>query len=107
MHPVAHTTSAPSAVVSEAGSVAHIQVLNGPGQGKELVLGKALTTLGKPGVQVAVITRRPHGYFVTHVEGARHPVVNGHSVGAHAYQLQDHDVVEIAGVKMEYFSGEA
>ena len=83
--------------------LARIQVLNGPSAGKELSLSKALTTLGKPGVQVAVLTRRPHGYFVTHVEGLRHPVVNGQSVGAQAHQLNDHDVIEIAGVKMEFF----
>ena len=45
--------------------------------GKELELTKPLTTLGKPGVQVAVITRRPQGYFITHVEGANRPAVNG------------------------------
>ena len=48
--------------------------------GKELLLTKALTTLGKPGVQVAVITRRPQGYFITHVEGANFPVVNGDNI---------------------------
>ena len=83
--------------------VGHIQVLNGPNSGRELALNKALTTLGKPGVQVAVITRRPQGYFITHVEGASHPVVNGQSVGAQAHELKDHDVIEIAGVKMEFF----
>ncbi|HSH74036.1 MAG TPA: FHA domain-containing protein [Methylophilaceae bacterium] len=80
-----------------------IQVLNGPSTGKELVLNKALTTLGKPGVQVAVITKRPQGYFITHVEGQNHPLVNGESVGAQAYSLQDHDVIELAGVKMEFY----
>ena len=79
-----------------------IQVLSGPGAGKELELKKALITLGRPGVQVAVITRRPQGYFITHVEGT-HPVVNGDSIGAQARQLKDHDVVELAGVKMEFF----
>ena len=79
-----------------------IQVLSGPGAGKELELTKALITLGRPGMQVAVITRRPHGYFITHVEG-KHPVVNGESIGAQAHKLQDHDVVELAGVKMEFF----
>ncbi len=80
-----------------------IQVLSGPGVGKELELKKALITLGRPGVQVAVITRRPQGYFITHVEGS-HPVVNGESIGGQARQLQDHDVVELAGVKMEFFT---
>jgi len=79
-----------------------IQVLSGPGAGKELELKKALITLGRPGVQVAVITRRPQGYFITHVEG-KHPVVNGDAIGAQAHALKDHDVVELAGVKMEFF----
>ncbi len=79
-----------------------IQVLSGPGAGKELELKKALITLGRPGVQVAVITRRPQGYFITHVEG-KHPVVNGESIGGQARPLKDHDVVELAGVKMEFF----
>lgn len=83
--------------------VGHIQVLSGGSAGREMVLSKALTTLGKPGVQVAVITKRPHGYFITHVEGATHPVVNGQSVGVQAHELQDHDVIELAGVKMEFF----
>lgn len=91
------------AAPSHEALLAHIQVLNGSSAGKELVLSKALTTLGKPGVQVAVIARRPNGYFVTHVEGGRHPVVNGNSIGAQAHQLVDHDVIEIAGVKMEFF----
>ncbi len=82
--------------------IGRIQVLNGPAAGKELELRKALVTLGKPGVQVAVITRRPQGYFITHVEGAP-PVVNGEPIGSHAHPLRDHDVVELAGVKMEFF----
>ena len=80
-----------------------VQLLTGPSAGKELELTKNLTTLGKPGVQVAVITRRPHGYFITHVEGANFPIVNGKTLGVQAHQLNDHDVVELAGVKMEFF----
>src|SRR5262249_43503075 len=60
----------------QAEKMAAIQILTGPSAGKELELTKNLTTLGKPGVQVAVITKRPHGYFITHVEGATFPVVN-------------------------------
>ena len=80
-----------------------IQILSGGNAGKELELAKPLTTLGKPGVQVAVLTRRPQGYFLTHVEGAKQPTVNGQSIGAAPHMLKDHDVIEIAGVKMEYF----
>ncbi len=80
-----------------------LQLLSGANAGKELELTKPLTTLGKPGVQVAVITRRPQGYFITHVEGASFPVVNGKALDAQAHALQDHDVIELAGVKMEFF----
>lgn len=80
-----------------------IQVLSGGNAGKELELTKTLTTLGKPGVQVAVIARRPHGYFITHVEGAHFPVVNGVTLDNQAHALNDHDIIELAGIKMEFF----
>ena len=80
-----------------------IQLLSGGNAGKELELTKPLTTLGKPGVQVAVLTRRPQGYFITHVEGANRPTVNGQAIGAAPHSLKDHDVIELAGVKMEFF----
>jgi len=83
--------------------VAVVQVLTGPNAGKELELVKNLTTLGKPGLQVAVLTRRPHGFFITHVEGERFPLVNGEALTNQAHQLNDHDVIELAGVKMEFY----
>jgi hypothetical protein len=81
-----------------------IQILSGAHAGRTLELSKSLTTLGKPGTQVAVITRRPHGYFITHVEGTVFPVVNGRPLDAQAHRLNDNDVIEIAGVKMEFFT---
>jgi hypothetical protein len=83
--------------------LASIQILSGANAGKEMDLTKPLTTLGKPGVQVAVITKRPQGYFITHVEGANFPVLNGKALDAQAHPLNDHDIVELAGVKMEFF----
>ena len=85
------------------GMAAAIQLLNGPNAGKELDLTKTLTTLGKPGLQVAVIAKRPHGYFITHVEGRQFPIVNGKELDAQAVPLGDHDVIEIAGIKMQFF----
>lgn len=83
-----------------------LQVLNGPIAGKELELTKALITLGKPGVQVAVISRRPQGYFLTHIEGDgqnnNFPVVNGNAIGPQAYTMQNGDIIELAGIKMEF-----
>ncbi len=82
--------------------VAAIQLLNGPNAGKLLKLEKTLTTLGKPGLQVAVIARRPHGYFLTHVEGESYPSLNGKTIDAQAHALGDQDVIEIAGTKMAF-----
>jgi hypothetical protein len=101
------TAKTGTGATAAAGQIAKLQILNGTSQGKELVLTKALTTLGKPGVQVAVITKRPQGFFVTHVEGANYPTVNGQSVGAQAYPLKDHDVLELAGIKMEFYFSQA
>ncbi len=98
--PSAAPVAAPAAGAQKIGM---LQILSGANTGKELELTKPLTTLGKPGLQVAVITRRPQGYFITHVEGQNFPVVNGKALDAQAHSLNDHDVIELAGVKMEFF----
>ena len=87
---------------------AKLQVLSGAFAGRELELTKALTTLGRPGVQVAAITRRAEGYFIVHVdsEGVENfPLVNGAKIGAQARKLSDNDVIQLAGVKMGFFEG--
>ncbi|MDP1613857.1 MAG: FHA domain-containing protein [Sulfuritalea sp.] len=112
MAPAAHVSTSPGMAPQPAAAppaaapalpLGAIQLLSGANAGKEMELTKTLTTLGKPGVQVAVIARRPHGYFITHVEGANFPVVNGKALDAQAHQLGDHDVIELAGTKMEFF----
>lgn len=100
--PGAPATPAPGSSTA-SGLQGVIQILSGPNAGRELPLSKALTTLGKPGVQVAVIAKRPQGFFITHVEGTSFPVVNGKALDAQAHMLNDHDVIELAGVKMEFF----
>jgi predicted component of type VI protein secretion system len=98
-------TAAPAAAPAPTAPVrrAMLQLLSGANVGKELELTKPLTTLGKPGVQVAVITRRPQGFFITHVEGANKPAVNGKPIELQAHALNDHDIIELAGVKVEFF----
>jgi len=94
-------SEAPSAL-----PLAKLQVLSGAFAGRELELTKALTTLGRPGVQVAAITRRSEGYYVVHVESGKegdYPLVNGEPIGAQARKLSDNDVVQLAGVKMGFF----
>ncbi|MGQ0833732.1 MAG: FHA domain-containing protein [Gammaproteobacteria bacterium] len=86
---------------------AKLQVLSGAFAGRELELSKALTTLGRPGVQVAAITRRSDGYFIVHVDGGEKennsPLLNGTPIGAQATRLSDNDVIQLAGVKMGFF----
>lgn len=81
---------------------AMIKIMSGANAGRELSLVKALTTIGRPGYQVAVITRRPTGYFIAHVEGDSFPTINGLSLGSAAHPLRDKDVIDLAGVKMEF-----
>jgi pSer/pThr/pTyr-binding forkhead associated (FHA) protein len=86
--------------------LAKLQVLSGTFAGRELSLTKTLTTLGRPGVQVAAITRRAEGYYIVHVESGKSdgfPLVNGMAIGAQARKLQDNDVIQLAGVKMGFF----
>jgi len=85
---------------------AKLQVLSGAFAGRELELSKALTTLGRPGVQVAAITRRAEGYFIVHVDSGKdndYPLLNGNAIGANATRLADNDVIQLAGVKMGFF----
>jgi hypothetical protein len=60
--------------------------------------------LGNRGDRLAVLTRRPHGYFRTHVEGRRYPRVNGRSVGKDARLLQSGDIVEVADEKLQFLT---
>jgi predicted component of type VI protein secretion system len=102
---VAAVPSAPSDT-AVALPKAKLQVLSGAFAGRELELTKALTTLGRPGVQVAAITRRAEGYFIVHVDSGKEndfPLVNGVAIGPQARRLNDNDVVQLAGVKMGFF----
>ena len=81
---------------------ASIKVLNGAAAGREVALTKVVTTVGKPGVQVASITKRPGGYVFAHVEGSARPTVNGAPVAADPVQLKSGDVIELAGTQMQF-----
>ena len=95
---------------AEAARPASIKILSGSNSGKnsgknsgrEMQLTKALTTIGRPGIAVAVVTRSPQGYAITHVEGASRPSVNGQIIGIAAYALHDGDVLNLAGIEMQF-----
>ena len=88
----------PSEMPDNDGRPASIKIISGTNSGKEMHLTKALTTIGRPGIQVAVITRSPHGFAITHIEGDQRPTVNGQTMNTAAHALQDGDVFDLAGI---------
>ncbi len=86
---------------------ASVRVLNGAAAGREVPLTKVVTTVGKPGVQVASITKRPNGYVLTHIEGGQRPTVNGAPMTADAVPLKSGDVIELAGTQMQFLQASA
>jgi pSer/pThr/pTyr-binding forkhead associated (FHA) protein len=107
-HGFAPTTAAPvsgfGSLTGAGGTVgpASIKVLNGTAAGREVNLTKVVTTVGKPGVQVASITKRPGGYVFAHVEGAARPSVNGSALAGDSIALKNGDVIELAGTQMQF-----
>jgi FHA domain len=81
---------------------AAIRVMSGAAAGREVPLVKVVTTIGKPGVAVAAITRRPHGYVVALVEGAVKPTINGAALTTEAVNLHNGDLIELAGTQMQF-----
>ena len=94
----------PSAVASMA-LAASIKVLSGAAAGKSVTLTKVVTTVGKPGVQVASITKRPTGYVLAHVEGAHRPSINGVPLATDTAPLSNGDLIELAGTQMQFVQG--
>ncbi len=103
---VAPAAPSPSAFGGLAGSnesiQASIKVLSGAAAGREVPLTKVVTTIGKPGVAVAAITRRQRGFVVHHVEGAGNPALNGAPIGAEPMALKNGDLIELAGTQMQF-----
>ena len=107
--PAAVVPPAPSNIPTGFGSApvetlrtAAIKVLSGAAAGREVALVKVVTTIGKPGVAVAAITRRPHGFAVAHVEGVDRPSLNGTPIGNEPVALKNGDMLELAGTKLQF-----
>jgi len=88
-----------------AGPTGSIKVLSGAAAGREVPLVKVVTTIGKPGVAVAAITKRGGGFVVAHVEGANKPTLNGAPIGGDPVQLKSGDLLELAGTQMQFVQG--
>lgn len=98
--------AAPDPTPAPVSQSAVLQILNGAHAGKQLRLDKAMTNIGRAGQQVAAISRRPHGFFLIHMDSGGTgimPMVNGNSLPPNGQQLQENDIVEIGGIKMQFF----
>jgi hypothetical protein len=104
--PVSKTQNSPLRPV-ETGNTsekqAALQGLTGGIVGREFLLVKPATTIGIPGNEVAIVTRTSQGFFITHVEGPKFPVINGSTIETRAYRLNERDVIEVAGVKLAFY----
>jgi hypothetical protein len=100
----AHASNLAAAQAADLGHQinATIKVLSGAAAGREVPLVKVVTTIGKPGVAVAAITKRPHGFVVAHVEGTNKPTLNGAAIGADPVNLKNGDLLELAGTQMQF-----
>jgi pSer/pThr/pTyr-binding forkhead associated (FHA) protein len=101
IRPGADMTATASVGSTESASAA-IKVLSGAAAGREVALVKVVTTIGKPGVAVAAITRRPQGFVVAHVEGANKPTLNGAPISVDPVMLKNGDLLELAGTQMQF-----
>jgi hypothetical protein len=79
-----------------------VKVLAGARAGAQFELDRVVATFGTPGELLSVITRRPHGYFVTHVEGNRYPQLNGETLDAEPRVLHSGDMIEVGDEKVEF-----
>lgn len=83
-------------------ATAAIKVLSGVATGREVALTKVVTTIGKPGIAIAAITRRASGHVIAHVEGVNRPLINGIQISGDEVVLNDGDVIELAGTQMQF-----
>jgi len=91
------------AAPSPAEGHAFIRILSGSATGQLVGLTKAVTTVGKPGLAVAAITRRSAGYRVTLLPAAAQALhSNTQPLEAEAVPLQHGDVIELAGARIQF-----
>lgn len=99
------TDAAPIAVARAVRTrfpLASVRGLVGRHAGSDVPLERPLMTFGERGVSLAVVRRRPHGYFIAHVAGGKRAKVNNRAIGAAPEELQAGDVIEVAGERLEF-----
>jgi len=82
--------------------LASVRGLIGRHAGADLTLERPIATFGEREVSLAVIRRRPHGYFIAHVAGGKRAKVNDRAIGNEPETLQAGDIIEVAGERLEF-----
>ena len=96
-----HELDSPS--VSSKGAV--IEIRNGAKSGQILPIDKPVTTLGRPGIQIAAIMRKPDGYFLMHIESddtVDRPTLNRDTIGDEPVLLHSGDELTVAGIDVAF-----
>jgi hypothetical protein len=84
-----------------AAPLPEVRVLTGPNAGRAMALAKNEVSVGRVGVQVALIRRADEGYRLIPVEGTQPPRRNGAPIPADGAALSIGDIFEVAGVKLQ------
>jgi predicted component of type VI protein secretion system len=87
---------------SEMPSTGMLQIMNGENFGRIIPLTRNMTRIGHAGGDCAMISKRNDGYFLSFLEGPHPPIVNRISIGNGSQRLQDGDIIEVGGTKMQF-----
>ena len=84
----------------------YLKYVQGGEPGQVVKLEESMTSIGVPGIQMAAVSKRPQGHFIIHVDGGKErdktPVVNGEPIGFKSRKLEVGDLIEVAGLQLEY-----
>jgi len=97
--------STPSSQPEQPAQPGRIAVKTGVRAGQILDITKPLTTVGRPGIQVAGITRKADSYYIVHIESeedAPPATVNDEVLAAEPRQLSNGDRLTVAGIELEF-----
>jgi hypothetical protein len=90
------------AVPERADRAAALRLLTGPQAGAVVQLAKAVTRFGEPGLQVAAVVRDGECYVLRHVEGERYPALNGTPLVPPGQTLEEGDIVDLGGHRLQF-----
>ena len=88
--------SAPVVARKVIPKTATLHFFRGPQQGRSEKINRSLYTIGQPGGDVAVIARRPQGFFLLRIGKESHPKINSKEVeSSSGVQLHEGDLLEV------------